>query len=202
MDLARYTELRQWILAHPEFARDYWFYVNVQPPQSPKTFAEEAAFVICNSGMRAPTARKVYERTMPYVRSGGKAIDRFRHPGKAAAIDTIWRRRADLLSAYQDLEAAADRLEFLGNLPWIGGITKFHLAKNFGVDCVKPDRWLERLAGMHGTTPEKLCSALAEKTGEKISCVDYVLFRCASEGMIHELKAFMNRSAVAPELEL
>jgi hypothetical protein len=46
-----------------------------------------------------------------------------------------------------------ERLEYLGSLPWIGAITKYHAARNFGVDCVKPDIHLTRLAALLRTTP-------------------------------------------------
>ena len=54
----------------------------------------------------------------------------FRHPGKADAIDRIWRERASLYRAYC---TAADPLAFLDTLPWIGPVTKRRLAARLGL---------------------------------------------------------------------
>ena len=89
--------------------------------------------------------------------------------GKAGAIDTIWRDRDALFAAFL---AANDKVEFGLSLPWIGNITKWHLAKNMGVDCAKPDVHLERVASHYGTTPAALCADLALATGDRIATVD------------------------------
>ena len=73
--------------------------------------------------------------------------------GKAAAIDTIWRDRDDLFLAFQ---MADDKVEFARSLPWIGNVTKWHFAKNLGVDCAKPDIHLERVASHYQTTLDAL----------------------------------------------
>lgn len=42
-------------------------------------------------------------------------------------------------------------IEGAGALPFVGAITKYQPAKNFGVSVVKPDLHLCRLAGIHRT---------------------------------------------------
>jgi hypothetical protein len=79
---------------------------------------------------------------------------------------------------------AADKLSFFESLPWIGPITKYHLAKNFGVECCKPDRHLVRIARQYDMTPDELCRKLAEETGNSVNTVDTVLWRAANLGFI------------------
>ena len=75
-------------------------------------------------------------------------------------------------------------LEWLQGLPWIGGITKYHLAKNLGIDCAKPDVHLQRLADREGVTAHVLCERLAKATGYRIATVDLVLWRACATGLI------------------
>lgn len=74
-------------------------------------------------------------------------------------------------------------LEFLDSLPFIGKVTKFHLARNLGFDYVKPDRHLVRLADKYAMTPSELCSWIHEKTGRRLGTIDVVLWRfCEQRG--------------------
>lgn len=157
---------------------------NAGPPESPEDFAEEAVFVICNSGMKNTVARGIYDRILPVLRRGGRAFEAFKHPGKAKAIDWIWENRAYLHQTYMEQATDEERLKDLAALPWIGGITKFHLAKNFGVDVAKPDVHLQRLADHYGETVQGLCERLAEASGYKARTVDLLLWRACATGMI------------------
>ena len=107
--------------------------------------------------------------------------------GKAVAIDTIWRNRDELFLAFQ---MANDKVEFARCLPWIGNVTKWHVAKNLGVDCAKPDIHLERVASQYQTTPEALCGELAVATGDRVATADVVLWRACNLGIVNsrELK--------------
>ena len=54
----------------------------------------------------------------------------------------------------------------------------FHFAKNIGLDVVKPDRHLLRIASILGyNCPHKLCFDILELTNERISVVDLVFWR-------------------------
>ena len=151
---------------------------SIAPPTSAEEFALEAIFVICNSGMQNVVARGIFDRVLRALREGRPVSTAFGHPGKGAAIEHIWREREQLLAGYH---AADDKLAFCAALPWIGPITKYHLAKNFGADVVKPDVHLQRLAAAHETTPDALCADLAEKTGYRKATIDTLLWRaCAN----------------------
>ncbi|RWP64894.1 hypothetical protein [Mesorhizobium sp.] len=155
---------------------------NLQPPTDAEDFASEAIFVICNSGMKNTIAVKIFAKVMTAIQGGISAFAVFGHPGKAKAIDTIWRTRDELLAAYL---AAPDKIEFCASLPWIGGITKYHLAKNFGADVAKPDVHLQRLADREGVTAQFLCDRLASETGYRAATVDVVLWRACANGVLN-----------------
>ena len=71
--------------------------------------------------------------------------------------------------------------EYLQQFPFIGPVTRFHLGKNLGLNVVKPDRHLVRLARVTGhDSPHELCSRIARATGEPVAVVDTVLWRYAT----------------------
>ncbi|TIX28895.1 hypothetical protein [Mesorhizobium sp.] len=158
-------------------------------PTSADDFASEAIFVICNSGMKNTIAVKIFAKVIAAIRGGTSVFAVFGHPGKAKAIDDIWRRRDELLAQYL---AAADKVAFCETLPWIGGITKYHLAKNFGADVAKPDVHLQRLADREGVTPQRLCERLAQDSGYKIATVDVLLWRACADGVINSRTGEIN----------
>jgi len=159
---------------------------SLKAPLDANEFASEAIFVICNSGMKNTVARGIYERVIAALAMGYSAAAAFRHKGKVAAIDTIWRDRERLFADFiADAPLGPEAcLTFLATLPWIGNITKYHLAKNFGIDIAKPDVHLQRLADLHKTTPQELCADLARETGYRVATVDTVLWRACANGVI------------------
>jgi hypothetical protein len=166
------------------FARsDIEWSENISAPAEAGHFAREAIWVICNSGMKNTVARKIYDKIRDEVfAGGGSARNVVGHPGKAAAIDRIWQERDQLFADYL---AAADKLAFCASLPWIGDITKYHLMKNFGLDCAKPDVHLQRLAAVYKTTPAAMCAALAVQTGFRAATIDLLLWRASAERIIN-----------------
>lgn len=183
MPVAEYRRVREAIAA-AGFAEEIKWAQELRPVSDPDLFATEAVYVICNSGMRAQVARQIFDRIMLVLRRGGDATDaQFGHPGKREAINRIWRER---LALFQEFQRAEDKVEWLHHgLPWIGAITKFHLARNLGIDCVKPDRHLVRLARQYGLTPTALCTELAGETGDRVGTVDCVLWRACNLGILN-----------------
>lgn len=154
---------------------------TVVAPTSPEEFAAEAIYVICNSGMRQSVAAHIHQRCMRALHEGRSASTAFGHPGKRQAIDIIWAEREALFSAYL---AADDKVTFCESLPWVGPVTKQHLAKNFGIDIAKADRHLERLARAENTTTERLCRRLARQSGYRVATVDSLLWRACAIGIL------------------
>jgi hypothetical protein len=161
------------------------------PPSDADEFGGEVIFVICNSGMRNTVARQIFRRVMDALVAGGSAGDVFGHRGKSAAIDAIWRDRVALLAGFH---AAEDKLAFCQSLPWIGGVTKYHLAKNFGADVAKPDVHLQRLADRFGCTPQELCATLAVSVGYRIATVDTLLWRACANGVVDSRTGLLRAS--------
>lgn len=158
-------------------------------PTSAEDFALEAIFVICNSGMKNTVARRIYERIVPMIKMGGSARNCFGHDGKSSAIDVIWIRREQLFAEYM---ASPDKVEFCATLPWIGQITKYHLAKNFGAQVAKPDVHLQRLADREGCTAQQLCERLAAESGYRVPTVDLLLWRACATGVINSMTGAMS----------
>lgn len=154
------------------------------PPADAEDFALEIVFVICNSGMRFTVARGIYERVRVALQAGQPVREVFGHPGKADAIERIWRNRVELLRIYLSV-ADGWKLAWIEGLPWIGEITKYHVAKNLGLQYAKPDVHLQRLAETFSTTPQQLCEDLAKASGYKVATVDTLLWRAAAVGVLN-----------------
>lgn len=186
-----YLELRARVVALG-YGDEIGWQQTVTAPETSRDFAIEAIFVICNSGMRATVARGIFEKVMAALDAGEPVGTVFSHIGKIAAIEDIWFRRCWWFGEYLKTKPE-DQIAFLETLPWIGPITKFHLAKNLGLDVAKPDRHLERIATAAGTDPHTLCARLSEVTGDRIATVDLVLWRAAERGLI-DTKALMDEA--------
>jgi hypothetical protein len=150
-------------------------------PASAEQFAFEAIFVICNSGMKNTVARQIFEKVCAAIQRGKSADSAFRHIGKARAIDEIWSNRQRYFAGYMK---APDKVAFCDSLPFIGGITKYHLAKNFGAQVAKPDVHLKRLADLDGCSAQELCERLSLQSGYKVATVDVLLWRACANGVL------------------
>jgi hypothetical protein len=176
--LAWYLAVKSQV-ASAGYAHEAEWAQSLVPVSDPHIFWTEFAWVVLNSGMKEQIARKIWTRVRPAVEAGQSAGTVFGHKGKAAAIDFVWTNRERLLAEYL---AASDKVTWCETLPWIGGITKWHLAKNYGHDCAKPDRHLVRIAGTEG--PHALCARLAAASGDRIATVDVVIWRAANLGLL------------------
>lgn len=171
-----------------EYADEIDWSETVARPASADEFALEYVWVVLNSGMRWKIARRIYDdKVRPALLGRGKVEHgEFGHPGKREAINAVWADRhvlfGKVLAAIDEGTAAA--LDACVALPWIGDITKYHLAKNLGIDCAKPDRHLARIASAAGVDAHELCTALHCEFGDRIATVDYVLWRAAEMGML------------------
>lgn len=168
---------------------------GLKPPTYADDFALEAIFVICNSGMKNTVALGIFKRCVGALAHGEPVLEVFKHPGKAAAIETIWRDREQLRAGYL---AATDKLAYLETMPWIGSITKYHLAKNFGADLAKPDVHLVRLAEREGCSVQALCERLAGELGLRVASVDTVLWRACANGILNSRTGTIHQIPATP----
>lgn len=182
MDAGRYLDLKT-IVQSAGYGDEITWAENIQPCSSADDFALEHAFVVCNSGMKAQIARPIFENVKQLLGAGVSSSLGFGHVQKTAAIDRVWILRDEFFRAWKALERMQPltaQLEWLQTLPWIGPITRYHLAKNLGVDCCKPDRHLVRIAAELDEAPAQMCARLSRITGDQVRVVDTVLWRAAN----------------------
>lgn len=137
-------------------------------------FFREYCWVVINSGMLNKVAEKIFKR---FWNGGQYNFEAIGHPNKNRSIREVYN---SLDRYYYQFENTKNILKFLESLPHIGKITKYHLARNLGVDIAKPDRHLVRISEFFGYKDvQKFCKAIAEQVHEKIGVVDLVFWRFA-----------------------
>ncbi len=137
------------------------------------TFFFEYVYVVLNAGMKEQIARKIYEKFC-------KDLDPnvIGHVGKRTAIRAALENYTNWFEVIKSAGNDEMKIERLKDLPWIGDITKYHLARNIGIDCVKPDRHLLRLAEQFNfSSPLYMCLEIQKQTGARLGVIDVVLWR-------------------------
>jgi len=157
-----------------------------------RDFLQEAAWVVLSAGMADSVVRRVFNDVSEAFLRWRSATDivvhqdecieqaerAFRNKRKLRAIVFI----AESVAAV-GFDAFKEQLETGGpaalqDLDFIGPVTCFHLAKNIGLDFVKPDRHLMRAAAAARVNdPTELCHAIAGVTGDRLATVDLVFWR-------------------------
>lgn len=178
--LLRFRRLEQAVKRAGFLANIDWTEQLAAPADS-EELARAAIYVIANSGMKNSVAVPIYDRCIAALERARKVRRVFGHPGKAQAMETIWRKRQELFEGFL---IAPDKIEFCASLPWVGPVTKFHLARDVGADVAKPDVHLERLARRDRTTVERLCRRLARQSGYRVGTVDIILWRACEQRIL------------------
>lgn len=155
-------------------------------------FYREAAWVILSSGMSVRSVTSVFNKisiaflnwqnTDSIVNSResciNQALQHFNHNGKVNAIMSIIIKVNSIGFDAFKLELIKNGVEYLQQFSYLGPATSFHLAKNIGLNVVKPDRHLIRLSkALNFSNPEELCKVIANRIDEKMSVIDVVLWR-------------------------
>lgn len=79
------------------------------------------------------------------------------------------------------LMTSPDPLGILQEFKFIGKVTRYHLAKNIGLDVAKPDRHLVRIADTTGYSDvQEMCETISRVVGDPVPLVDLVLWRYAT----------------------
>lgn len=152
----------------------------------------EAAWVVLCSGFRESTIRRCFQHislcfcdwesatsildAYPACKIAAKYS--FSNDAKLEAIVGIARHIARV--GFESFKQAVlhSPIDALQQLPYIGPITVWHLAKNIGVDAAKPDRHLARVSLRLGfPDAASLCAAIAGETGDPLSVVDLIIWR-------------------------
>ncbi len=172
MEVSKFIELRQRVI-DAGFGDEIIWQEELKPCETFYNFLQEYVWVVLSSGISNTAAR-----TMERKYWGEKVIN---HPGKCKAITEVTFNIGKYWRSYQEAE---DKLGFIATMPYMGPALRFHFAKNLGIDAVKPDRHLIRIAGEEAKTPFELCNELAKATGYRLSTVDIILWRAANLRMI------------------
>ena len=179
MELGKFLKLKS-TLEHNGYSEEIAQANAIKRCDNPDDFFSEFMWVVLSSGMKNQVARLIEGRIFEAWRVGCATSTAFRHVGKVKAIDYVKENRVEVFTQYL---CADDKLEYLKSLPWIGDITKYHLAKNLGTDVVKPDRHLVRIARKYSVSCFELCQRLADLTGLRVAAVDQVLWRAGNLGL-------------------
>ncbi len=182
MSPEKYLDLKDYIIKQG-YSLDIDWAEGLKPCEDHSSFFTEYVYVVCNSGMKNTVALQIFDRVMRAIGDGKSVHSAFGHKGKADAIEKVWLKSASYFLGYLERKTDKGKIEYLETLPWIGKITKYHLAKNLGITSVaKPDRHLERIAKSYNTTPQMMCEKLSNIIGDTVAVVDLVIWRAASLG--------------------
>lgn len=158
-------------------------------------FLREAAWVVFSSGFREAVVRQKFQqisgaflnwKSATAIHQGRRecrkaALATFNNRRKVNAVLTIARFVSHHGFEYSKRKIDEGGVEFLMQLPYIGPITAFHLAKNIGLDVAKPDRHLVRAARAAGfQSVVDFCSTIHRIVGDPIAVVDSVVWRYAT----------------------
>lgn len=184
-----YTTVKKYCLDN-NFAQEIEFVTNNVrkgfEQQTPEQFLHQYMYVVINSGMKNQIAEDIYKRALI---NGITAIG---HPGKRKAIEQASSNYRDWFEQLQKKESIDAKLDFLESLPWIGKITKYHLARNIGIDVAKPDRHLVKIAEKFGYLDvQKMCQDISSETGDRVGVIDVILWRAMNLSKGRILEDFM-----------
>lgn len=193
--LERYLDAKEAVIAAGYSAEIDWQEDVLSRDITEVDILRETAWVILSSGLayRAVTARfpAVSRAFFDWHSSSliavfraecrAEALSAFNHPRK---IDAILNAAERIALVGPDAAIGHFRqtpLDYLSDFGFVGPTTKYHLAKNLGVDTVKPDRHLTRIAVATGfESPRALCDRIASLSADPPSVVDIVLWRYAT----------------------
>ncbi len=155
-------------------------------------FLREAAWVVLSAAMADSVVRRVFHQVSEAFLGWRSAADiSDQRECCVARARTVFRNERKLRAIARIAESVAasgfdtfkNQLEtggpaMLQTLDFIGPVTCFHLAKNIGMDVVKPDRHLMRAAtAARVNDPGELCYAIAGVTGDRLATIDLVFWR-------------------------
>lgn len=194
--------------------------LNTKPILTPEEFAYECFYVICVAGFKQDYAKKMCNKVIDFIKNNNFNFTEdalaqvYGNKMKVRAIKQIWDNRTSYQKKFYSQKTTEEKVDFLGNLPHVGNITKYHLARNLGLNFVKYDIWIQRLGvALYGNDdlvnkvnnskllPEiKYCcdlmfNKLNKETNEKVGYIDVVLWRSCQKGLlkINGRKVFLDK---------
>ncbi len=152
------------------------------------SFFWETAFVILSSsGLKEQIVRKNFDKFRNAFEKGdGNSYSLIPNGRQREAIHYVENNATRIFLELINRPTDPQRIELLDALPQIGPITKYHLARNLGIDCIKPDIWLKRLCDEYGfwdivngePDPNRMCETIRRERQEfRIGTIDVILWR-------------------------
>lgn len=143
-------------------------------------FYEEYCYCVVASGFRGAVAAKLAHQLAACNGDYDECIKIFKNQVKVRAICKCYEK---LSETYPEVKDTWKRPEDLTQLPYIGNITCYHLARNIGIQsCVKPDlhlmRLIENLFGGKKSEKEvqRIISELAKENNVEPGIADFCLW--------------------------
>ncbi len=167
-------------------------------------FAKEVIYVILASGFNQKIAKQLFIKIVNYLDSSlncdiTKLLNIFKNKMKVNAILNIWQNRDKYCNLFYLQKTDIEKLNMLEKLPYIGKITKNHLARNLGINVVKYDLWIQRLGvALYGKNEvvdnsnlssgiKKICDfmfdEISNETGYPAGYIDVVLWKSCQIGL-------------------
>jgi len=174
------------------------------PVLNAQEFAEECIYVILAGGFRQKIAKRKFGEIMNFINGGGVVLEKnmlkiFGNVNKIRAVVKIWNNKENFRDGFYKLKTDDEKLNYLGKLPHIGEITKNHLARNLGINKVKYDVWIQRLAIALGKSDlkegfplseevknlcDKMFAQVEKATGLNKGYIDVVLWKACQTGIL------------------
>lgn len=151
-------------------------------------FFYEYVYVVMASGFKGKIAARLTPELVKCHGDMGKMQQIFKNQRKLDSIKKVW----DMKNDWEDLRKSFKTVNDLMKLPYIGEITKYHLARNIGLlSCAKPDlhlcKWVGKITGKNDEeTVSMVTQAIADKVGRKQGTVDFALWVWLSHHMGEE----------------
>jgi len=143
-------------------------------------FFEEYVYVVVASGFRGRTAARFTPLLIACDGDETRMLAVFKNKRKVAAIACVFqlRHKWDEPTGFR-ANVARWGIDTLINLPMIGPITKFHLARNIGLsrDVAKPDLHLVRYAAeQRQSSVQSMVESIAQSHEMTVGVVDFILW--------------------------
>lgn len=175
------------------------FLENLLKERPYKTISKDELFreyvwVVFTCGFKADTVRKHWEqikdmldnfdvekvRQMDYNDLFDKCP--IKNKRKVSALhETCQTLDTEFLTKVKQIKSENQAKEIFQSLPFIGEVTVFHIMRNLGIDCFKPDRHIVNLAKILEIEERDLFQVLqAHNKSKYIGITDFILWRASA----------------------
>jgi hypothetical protein len=134
--------------------------------------------VFSSSGLNNKVVTKIQDAFDAANKAGTNAFETIPNRRMREAVMWMQPRYREVFRDLKLQPTDADKIQFLQGLKQIGPKESRHLARNLGIDCVKPDRHMERMAEHWGyKNPDEMCMTVQKYEQERLGVIDVILWR-------------------------